>query len=150
MNLSLLKTYLIEHYPTEVAEGNDFAIFNSMSEIAPETITGSLSASAFATWAAEGPRTAIKIHANNLNSPLNPSALSLEDFLTGSMPAFELGGSLKLQQMVGAWLAAGAITQQQYDSLFSLAQKEQTIAERDGFTDLRLEHIAEALRGGNI
>lgn len=143
INLPDLLGYLQANYPDELAAGDDGAIFAAMTATAPETVTGAISPGKFATWAATGPRSAIESHAANLASPLNASALSLRDFLAGSMPEFDL--SLPgLQGLVAAWVGAGAITQEQSDNLYALAQRSQTIAERDGFAGLRFDDIVAA------
>lgn len=143
MNHQDLLGYLQVNYPDELAAGADGVIMALMTQTAPETVTGSVSVSQFAIWAASGPRVAIEEHAVSESSPLRPSALTLRDFLAGSMPMFDLNLPA-LQATVAAWVAAGAITQQQSDDLYALAQHSQTIAERDGFVGLTFDDIVMA------
>ncbi len=143
INHTTLLGYLQANYPSELAAGDDGAIFAAMSATAPETVIGSVTVSQFATWAATGPRSAIESHATNAASPLNASALSLRDFLSGSMPIFDLALP-GLQALVAAWVGAGAITQEQSDALYALAQQPQTVAERDGFAGLSFDDIVAA------
>lgn len=144
INHAELLAYLQAHYSTELAAGADGVIMALMTQTALETVTGSVSVSQFAIWAAAGPRTAIEDHAANKASPLRPSALTLKDFLAGSMPFFDLHLPA-LQATVAAWVGAGAITPEQSAALYAIAQRPQTVAERDGFASITEIDIRRAI-----
>lgn len=106
---------------------NDVAIAAVISARRP-AIVGELSVSTFASWAAASNlRAAIEDHAADRNSQLRSIALALRDRLQGSMD-----GSISMQkpanqQMLQAWVQAGAITAAQRDELLALASRANTV-----------------------
>lgn len=139
---ALLREYLVTNFPEQFAAGDDGAMLAGMMD-SGGTKTGGVSPGAFATWAASGPRSAIEDHAVDPTSPLRASALALRDFLGGSMPVFDLALP-ETSALLTAWTAMGAITQEQHDSLITIAQHPITVAERDGFSGLTMDDIVAA------
>lgn len=143
MDLSALKTYLQTNYATQLAAGDDGAIWGLMQS-SGGTKVGSIAKGDFVVWAAStGVRATIEDLCNSTGNPLRPSALALRDFFMGSAPSFAADSSAN-SGLISAWVTAGAITQAQANSLMSLAQQPITVAERDGFAGITITDIANA------
>jgi hypothetical protein len=129
-----------------IADGDDGAIYAAMHrrDIA---VNGAVAVNDFAIWAAStGLRAAIQDHADNAESPLRSIALTLLDLLQGNLaPALDFGNAANVA-MLNAWVAAGALTTPQRDTLLTLSQKLISRAEQID-TPVTFETIAHALRG---
>lgn len=104
-----------------IAGGNDQQIAD---EINARTV-GSVShlpKAAFSVWVGKsGLRAAIEDHASNAQSPLRSIALTIKDFLQGSVPDFIDFSIPDNLTMLDAWVTAGAITTDQKNQLLALA-----------------------------
>jgi hypothetical protein len=102
---------------------------------------------AFATWCgATGLRAIVQDHADNAQSPLRSIALTILDFLRGS-----LSDNLDLtqpenQQMLAAWHSAGAITDTQLADLEARATVAASRAEIIGLGMIAWQDVQEALK----
>lgn len=105
------------------------AIADAMS--AGRTVMGSVRRPIFSMWCGRtGLRAAIEAHAKNDASPLQSIALTLQDFLKGAAEEVDFAHPDNVA-MLGAWQAAGAITQAQADELLGLAMIADPVAEMD-------------------
>jgi hypothetical protein len=144
MDFQALKTYILADaaLSTWVADGTDFKIADTINA-RTVPVVGSVSRPRFAMWAgATGLRAVIQDHADNPASPLRSVSLTLLDFLRGAADTLDLSDSLN-QQMLSAWVHAGALTQAQADELIEMATTQQPIF---GQTIHHLD-VAHALRG---
>jgi hypothetical protein len=81
---------------------------------------GSVSKAQFAMWCGTtGMRAAVEDHAANAASPLRSSALTIKDFLVGTVASIDFGEPANVM-MLNAWVSASAITQVQADDLIAL------------------------------
>ena len=89
------------------------------------SLVGAVPRSTFAGWAAAtGLRAIVQDASANAVSPLRSSALAILDMLRGASDSLDLSASsvgTANQQMLGAWVTAGAITAAQEAQLVSLA-----------------------------
>lgn len=150
INHSLLKEYLQTNFPTELAEGDDGAIYAAMQATAPETkfvetwvtartVMNTLGASAGAAFLDKLEAVAA------VTSPVKWAMKFMEG--TG----IDVGSLATRAQL--NYLAdneVGGITRAEVDPVIALAEAPQTIAERDGFAGLLITDISEAARGGNV
>lgn len=123
MNYPALKAY-IEADPTFagwIAGGNDQQIADEINKRTVSAVRD-VSKAVFAMWVGgSGLRGAMEDHANNSQSPLRSIALTLKDFLQGSVADsidFSITDNVA---MLDAWVAAAAITPTQKNELLALA-----------------------------
>lgn len=135
MNLNILRSEietgpLSESLAPLVLAGDDGAIAARLNDDDYATETGSIARSMFAIWAAQtGMRSAIRDHAQNVNSPLRSIAITLEDFLGGAADSLDFAMS-ENQTMLAAWVSVGGCTQEQADSLLALCQRSVSRAQQ--------------------
>lgn len=92
---------------------------------------GSVQRADFAMWAASnGMRSKIEDHAADAQSPLRDAALACRDLILGAANSIDFSLTANMQ-MLGAWVAVGALTQTQADGLLSLATRPDPITEFD-------------------
>ena len=128
-----------------VATRHDAMIAKILSE--PRyPVAGPVSRSAFAVWAASGPRAAIEDHAADKTSPLRASALSLRDFLTGQSESLDLSDP-SVAALLSAWVAAGAITANQHAALMALGARTISRAEQAGLGNPHHSAVSAVLNG---
>ena len=111
-----------------IAGGNDQQICD---EINARTVpvVGGVDRSRFAMWAGKtGIRAVIQDHAETTGSPLRSICLTLLDFLQGGVSDELAMNEPDNQQMLGVWVALGAITQEQADDLIAMATTPQPLA----------------------
>jgi hypothetical protein len=81
---------------------------------------GSVSKAQFAMWCGTtGMRAAVEDHATNAASPLRSSALTIKDFLVGTVASIDFAEPANVM-MLNAWVGATAINQAQADDLIAL------------------------------
>jgi hypothetical protein len=129
-----------------IADGDDGEIYAILHR-KDIPVNGAVAVNDFAIWAAStGLRAAIQDHADNASSPLRSIALTLLDLLQGNLaPALDFGNAANVT-MLNSWVAAGALTTPQRDTLLTLSQKLISRAEQID-TPVTYETIATALRG---
>lgn len=87
--------------PYPLGRDNDIAAIMAAET---DSVVGQLSRAQLIKWATTtGQRTHIKRHADNLDSPLNSIALTLQDILSGPLDGVDLGDTDN-QTMLDAWL----------------------------------------------
>lgn len=137
---------LAESIAPLVTAGNDGAIA-ALLNADYATETGAITRAMFAIWAAQtGMRSAIRDHAQNVNSPLRSIAITLEDFLGGAADSLDFSMS-ENQAMLAAWVSVGGCTQEQADSLLALCQQSVSRAQQALGETVTIEQIAQAMRG---
>lgn len=144
MDYAALKEYVLSkpEFADDIAAGVDWRIAESITSTTTDQV-GSISRARFSIWCgATGLRAAVADHANDPASPLRSIALTIQDFLLGGV-----ADSLDLshpnnQMMLGAWVAADAITQDQAADLVTLATTQVPI-----FGNVHHLDVAKALRG---
>lgn len=123
MDYTALKTYIDSDsvFAPWIEGGNDQQIADEINSRSVFKV-GSVSRSRFAMWCgATGLRAVIQDHAENSQSPLRAVCLTLLDFLQGGVSdELHLDDPMN-QVMLGAWVQAGALTQDQVDALTVLA-----------------------------
>lgn len=106
---------------------NDVAIAEVLS--AGRMRIGTVSTPAFASWAAAtGMRAAVEDIAMTQGHALRSSALALRDVLMGGAPGIRMDYPAN-QQMLAAWVQAGALAQADHDSLIALATVDDPITQ---------------------
>jgi hypothetical protein len=85
----------------------------------------------FAMWSAgNGMRAKIEDHANDLHSPIRSIALACRDLILGAANSIDFGLAQNVA-MLQAWVAVGALSQADADSLLALATQPNPITEFD-------------------
>lgn len=110
-----------------IAVGDDQGIADIINaRTAP--VVGMVPRSIFSMWCGvTGLRSAIEDAAGTAGHPLRSIALTVLDFLRGGVSeALDFADS-RNQEMLGAWVQAGALTQPQADELVSLATTDQPV-----------------------
>lgn len=118
---------------------NDYAIWQVVN--VGRTRSGPVSRNSFAIWCGEtGLRAVIEDVATDKASPLRSIALLCKDVLAGGPDIldFSVAGNVAMLQ---AWVAAGAITQQQADALVALGAVPDQVT---------LDEIGRVLNAANI
>lgn len=127
-------------FAPHLAAGSDQQIADIINA-RTEPVVGGVSRARFAIWAGStGLRAVIADHAATQGSPLRSIALTLTDFLVGGVADTLDLSDISNQQMLGAWVAVGALTQAQADELIALATTDQPV-----FGHLSNTDIARAL-----
>jgi hypothetical protein len=130
MNYQSLGEYIQNkpEFANWLANGNDQEIADALNA-KTLTIVKSVSRSDFTIWAAStGMRAVIQDHADNAQSPLRSSALSLLDFLRGAATALDLSQA-STSSLLDAWVGAGALSVANKLSLLALAEVTSSVAE---------------------
>lgn len=129
-----------------VASGSDVEVAVILND-KRFTMPGGVSRGDFALFAGKtGLRSHIQDHADTTTSPLRSIALTLLDFLQGGVSETLTLSSAASQQMVGAWVQAGAITADQMAELNALATQPASRADIVLGRDVTVHDIALAVR----
>ncbi|MDD5150668.1 MAG: hypothetical protein PHC28_09315 [Flavobacterium sp.] len=129
-----------------IISGND-AIIEAIINRKDISIHGSIPMNIFMVWlGSTNLRAVVEDHCTNLTSPLRSIALIIKDYLQGNNTAPLNMGLSDTQNMMYAWVQAGAITSLQYVALFNLSLKNISRAEQLGYS-ITISDIATALRG---
>ena len=108
-----------------------------------ETITGQISRSDLATWAAATDmRKIIEDKANDTNSPLRSSALAIVDVLKGASNGIDLSKPSNMAILDG-WENGGALSPEDKASMLALAQRPASLAEVLGLSYVTEEMLRE-------
>lgn len=145
MDYTALKAYIEgdPEFANDIAIGSDEGIAQKINARSIPVV-GGIERSKFAMWCgATGLRATIQDHAETQGSPLRSVSLTLLDFLQGGVANTLDMSDVANKTMLGAWVAAGALTQAQSDELMAMATHDQPVF---GQNVSHLD-IAKALRG---
>ena len=126
-----------------LAVGDDASIVTVLNEPRYD-VYGRVARAEFAMWCgASGLRAVIEDHAAMQASPLRSIALTILDFLRGGVAESIDFGLADNEQMLGAWVTAGGITQPQADALLGMSLHRISRAEQIGLI-VTLETVARS------
>lgn len=104
-----------------IAAGDDVAILAALNRRDIPAL-GVIKTNPFVIWAAKtGQRAVIEDTASNSVDPLRSVGLALQDLVRGNLDQGLDFSIADTADMAAAWLAAGKMTQQNYDDLMALA-----------------------------